>query len=196
MKSNSISITRDQESLNKILIETQKTSEYAGLSAKQSLRTRLIAEELIGMLKELSEDFEGDFWVEQESNSFDFVTRIYLHESMDMETKQKFIDVSTDKKNASAKGIMGKIRDVVENMLYPENALYASTFVAYQLETAVLMNDCWTLSRYKDAQRDNAEPWDELEKSIIANLADDVTVAVKGNNVEIVITKDFKKENA
>ena len=58
------------------------------------------------------------------------------------------------------------------------------------------MNDCWTLSRYKDAQRDNEEPWDELEKSIIANLADDVTVAVKGNNVEIVITKDFKKENA
>ena len=196
MKSNSINITRDQDSLNKILIETQKTSEYAGLNAKQSLRTRLIAEELIGMLKELSENFEGDFLVEQEGTSFDFITRIYLHESMDMETKQKFIDVSTDKKNASAKGIMGKIRDIVENMLYPENALYASTFVAYQLETAVLMNDCWTLSRYKDAQRDNEEPWDELEKSIIANLADEVTVAVKGNNVEIVITKDFKKENA
>ena len=131
MQSNIIKITRDQDNLNKILGETQKTAEYADLSAKQTLRTRLIAEELIGMLKELSEDFDGDFWVEQEGTSFDFITRIYLHESMDMETKQKFIDVSTDKKNASAKGIMGKIRDIVENMLYPENARYLSDIIAY-----------------------------------------------------------------
>ena len=53
------------------------------------------------------------------------------------------------------------------------------------------MDDEWTLNRYKDAERNNAEPWDELEKSIIANLADDVIVAVKGNNVEISIIKNF-----
>ena len=87
---------------------------------------------------------------------------------------------------------MGKIRDVVENMLYPENAEYSSNFIAYQLETAVLLNDQWTLARYKDSQKDNEEPWDELEKSIIANIADDVSVAVKGKNVEIVIIKNFK----
>ena len=110
---------------------------------------------------------------------------------MDKRTKKKFIDISMDKKNASAKGVMGKIRDVVENMLYPENAVYSADFIAYQLETAVLLEDSWTLSRYKDAQKDNAEPWDELEKSIIANLADDVIVSVKGNNVEIVIKKNF-----
>ena len=38
-------------------------------------------------------------------------------------------------------------------------------------------------------------PWDELEKSIIANLADDVIVSVKGNRVEIEIKKNFNKEN-
>jgi hypothetical protein len=53
------------------------------------------------------------------------------------------------------------------------------------------MDDTWTLSRYKDAQKDNAEPWDELEKSIIANLADDVIVSVKGNQIEIIIEKNF-----
>ena len=31
--------------------------------------------------------------------------------------------------------------------------------------------------------------WDELEKSIIANLADDVRVSVSGNNVELIIEK-------
>jgi hypothetical protein len=49
------------------------------------------------------------------------------------------------------------------------------------------------LSKYRDVERNNAEPWDELEKSIIANLADDVIVSVKGHNVEIVIMKNFDK---
>jgi hypothetical protein len=110
---------------------------------------------------------------------------------MDKQTKRKFIDISSEKQNAAAKGVMGKIRDIVENMRYSENAVYSADFVAHQLETAVLMDDTWTLSRYKDAQKDNAEPWDELEKSIIANLADDVIVSVKGNKIEIVIVKKF-----
>ena len=192
MKSNVITISKDLDNLNKILFETKKTAVYADLDEKQTLRTQLIAEELIGMLKELSGDFEGEFWVEQENCAFEFVTQIKINENMDKQTKRKFIDISSDKKNAAAKTIMGKIRDVVENMLYPENAEYSSNFIAYQLETAVLLDDQWTLARYKDSQKDNEEPWDELEKSIIANIADDVSVAVKGKNVEIVITKNFK----
>ena len=66
---------------------------------------------------------------------------------------------------------------------------------AQQTETTGLPDDQWTLNRYRDAERNNSEPWDELEKSIIANLADDVVVSVKGNNVEIAIIKKFNKEN-
>lgn len=191
MKSNIIKISKEKDNLSDVLLETKKSAVYADLNPKQSLRTQLIAEELVGMLKELSGDYEGEFWIEQQNLAFEFTTRIYINENMDKQTKRKFINVSTDKKNAAAKGIMGKIRDVVENMLYPENALYSSTFISYQLENAVLLDDQWTLNRYKDSQRNNQEPWDELEKSIIANLADDVSVAVKGKNVEIVITKKF-----
>jgi hypothetical protein len=190
MKSEIVKISRDVDNLNKILVETQKTAEYKSLDAKQAIRMRLIAEEFVGMLKELSQDFDGEFWIESENLSFSFVAQIYINEVMDLQTKRRFIEVSSAKKN-STKGIMGKIRDVVENLLYPENAMYSSSFVAYQLESAVLLNDQWTLNRYKDAERNNAEPWDELEKSIIANLADDVIVSVKGNNVEIAIMKKF-----
>lgn len=195
MQSNIVKINREDNNLEQILGETQKTAVYAELSSKQTLRATLIAEELMGMLKELSEDFEGDFWVEEQSRSFKFVTQISLNENMDKITKKKFINISSDNKNASAKGIMGKIRDVVENMLYPENAVYSSSFVSYQLENAVLMDDTWTLNRYKDSRMGNEESWDELEKSIIANLADDVIVSVKGTKVEIVILKDFDKES-
>ena len=56
----------------------------------------------------------------------------------------------------------------------------------------------WTLKRYMSQVRSNqaqdeetAEAWDELEKSIVANLADDVSVKIEGSNVEIAITKAF-----
>jgi len=58
----------------------------------------------------------------------------------------------------------------------------------------------WSLQTYRtglETQRlDNAEAdaaWDELEKSIVGKLADDVVVGVKGDRIEIVITKDFAR---
>ena len=55
----------------------------------------------------------------------------------------------------------------------------------------MLGSTSWSLNKYKDAQKEKEEPWDEIEKSIIANIADNVKVSVKGKVVEIVITKDF-----
>ena len=158
MKSNVVKITNNKDNLSQILDETKKTAAYAELGAKETIRTQLIAEELIGMLNELSADFSGEFWLEKEDLTLNYFTKIHLNENMDKKTKRKFIDVSTDKKNAAAKGIMGKIRDVVENMLYPENAVFSSKFISYELETAALRDDRWTLSKYRDAQRNNAEP--------------------------------------
>jgi hypothetical protein len=214
VKSSVINVKRDGDNLNDILSEVQKTSLYAGLDAKKTLRLRLLAEELVGMLKELSGDYDGEFWIEHENLKFEFITRIYVNEAMDNKTKKGFIDVSSNKKNAAAKGIMGKIRDVVENMMYPETAAYlsdgslaqleidamigadakqkeTSDFVVDNIVDDIMLGSSWSLNQYKIKQRDNQEPWDEIEKSIIANIADDVTVYVKGKNVEIVITKCF-----
>lgn len=191
MISSVIKITKDDTKLQNILSEVKKTSAYAELDKKSSLRLRLLAEELCGMLRELTEDFDGTFHVENEGLSFTLITQITT-DNMNKKMKKDFIKVSKDKHNAAAKGIMGKVRDVVENMLYPENSYYSSSFVAYQLETSALMNDTWALSEYKKTKKE--ANWDELEKSIVANLANDVTVAVKGKNVEIIITKNFEDQ--
>lgn len=196
MKSNVIRVTRDKDNLNGILEEARRSAAYAELDAKKTLRLRLLAEELMGLLRELAEDFEGKFWIENKGMHFTMYTTLRTWDDMNRRIKSDLISVSTQQKNAAATGIVGKIRDIVENMLYPKDSYYNASFVAYQLETAVLLEDSWSLDRYKKSQKDKAEPWDELEKSIIANLADDVTVSVKGKQVEIVITKDFEEEAA
>ena len=51
----------------------------------------------------------------------------------------------------------------------------------------------WSLNKYRDVvKKENQEDWDELEKSIIANLADDIIVGVKGKQANIVVVKKFK----
>ena len=216
MKSTVINISDDNSNLEAILEETRKISAYIGLDKKESLRLTLLAEELVGMLRELSGNFEGQFRAEAEGRSIELITGIFVVDEMDNKTKKGFINISSDKKNAAAKGIMGKIRDVVENMMYPENATFASNYMTVQLGVDVMMGDktsgadggettvdaesivdgvmlenSWSLNQYKNKHRDKEEPWDEIEKSIIANIADDVTVSVKGKNVEIRITKCF-----
>ena len=214
MKSTVIKFSNETDHLGAILEETQNLSAYAKLDKKQALKLRLLSEELVGMLKELSGNFEGQFWAEVEDRNIDLITDIFVIDDMDNKTKRGFIDVSSKKKNEAAKGIMGKIRDVVENMMYSENATLGSNYVASQLEVDavlgtkdqaqnsevyeaenivdnVMLGSSWSLNQYKVKQRDQKEPWDEIEKSIIANIADDVTVSVKGKAVVIKITKNF-----
>jgi hypothetical protein len=48
--------------------------------------------------------------------------------------------------------------------------------------------------RYSASLERASEPdenWDELERSVVANLADDVRIGIKGRDVEITIIKRF-----
>ena len=61
-------------------------------------------------------------------------------------------------------------------------------------------NVVWTLDTYrqgvdgaKETGEEAKEAWDELEKSILANLADDLIVAIRGDEAEITVVKKFAK---
>ncbi|MBE6103000.1 MAG: hypothetical protein E7200_13100 [Selenomonas ruminantium] len=58
----------------------------------------------------------------------------------------------------------------------------------------------WSLQQYRkdmeelkqeEADSDLTERLEELERSIVANIADDVQVSVEGDNIEMVIRKNF-----
>ena len=56
--------------------------------------------------------------------------------------------------------------------------------------------DCyylWSLEQYRNSvkKEEQAEAWDELEKSVIASVADDVIVGVKGKRADIIVVKKF-----
>lgn len=193
MKTDRISIAHGNICLDSILNEVENVGAYCKLEGKQSLHIRLLAEELMGMLPELLEYCDGSFWIECADRQINLCVELSAL-TMNTELRENLIDVSISKRNAAAKGVMGKIRAVVDYMIYPnETQTFDPFFVKYGLESAVFMDDIWSLENYKNnvGQNHNKEAWDELEKSIVSKIADDVTVGVRGKKVEIVIKKSY-----
>jgi hypothetical protein len=54
-------------------------------------------------------------------------------------------------------------------------------------------NYYWSLEQYKQEveKEKQTDAWDELEKSVIASVADDVIVGVKGKKADIIVVKKF-----
>ena len=60
---------------------------------------------------------------------------------------------------------------------------------AIAVETGYMYS--WSLFNYKTAVEEKEDAYAELERSIVAKLADDIIVGVRGKNVEIIVKKSF-----
>lgn len=209
MKSNICELNKDLTCLQAVLSEVEKVSVYNGLEDKKALRLRLLAEELCGMLPGLVDRFSGKFWAENNGNEYELHVELKA-DNMNFELRDELISVSKSGKNAAAKGIMGKIRAVTETMLLAAfdpslapvlNSAESFDYYGFNMgfgyidPTVACSTDfmySWSLYNYKEAvveKEDDA--YAELERSIVAKLADDIIVGVRGYNVEIIVKKSF-----
>ncbi|MGN0823425.1 MAG: hypothetical protein ACI4NG_06600 [Candidatus Gallimonas sp.] len=198
MKSNVCNIGKDCAGLDALLKEADQAAEYNKLGHKQALRLRLLTEELAGMLSGMLENYEGRFWIESEGAKYELHVELTVSK-MSREKKGSLIAVSSSRKNAAAVGFMGKIREAVENMtLGSEHAETAGMFSGVNACPTAFSDYAypysWSLAQYRSQLRgeDNESEWDALEKSVVAKLADDVVVGVKGKDVAITIKKSFE----
>ena len=199
MQSHVCTIENGTKDLEAIFTECEKVAEYNGLTQKQALQLRLICEEIDGMLPKITDDFNGKLWID-----FEFgVCKVNVSVNIPMLTanqKGELIAISNDKKNASAVGIVGRIRNAIEDYLLNEeqyvnchngssNVFMPSTGFSEGVDYSYL----WSLEQYRvSVEKENQpEAWDELEKSIIASVADNVIVGIKGRQADITIVKKF-----
>lgn len=198
MKSNVCKIENGIKDLEAILQESENVANYNGLNQNQALQLRLLCEEIDGMLPKIIGDFDGDFWIEFENGICKMNVSIELRD-FTIEKKKELITIATNKKNAAEKGIVSKICSAIEDFFLNEGNYepYDMAASCYHLPTEICAGVdyfyLWGLEQYKNTitQEDNKEAWDELEKSIIASIADDVIVGVKGKKANIVIIKKF-----
>ena len=116
MISNICKIEKGTKDLYAILKESERVALYNGLNEKQTLQLRLICEEIDGMLPNVIGDFNGELWIDAENGVFKVNVVLDVPE-LTAQEKQDLINVAKNKKNAYAVGIVGKIRNAIENLI-------------------------------------------------------------------------------
>ena len=204
MKTDVIAISPLGEGMAEALKEIERAAAYRGLTPKESLRLQLLGEEMMGMLRTIVGEGKSSFWVEAEGKTFSLHLRAGVRMNADL--RDDLLKTATSGKNAAVKGFMGRIRDIFTQLSEPDGATMdpkeygfsyvdVSSFDASMGVTTHGMLYGWSMKEYKSAigehREEEADKWDELEKSITARLADEVKVFIRGNTVEMVVEKAF-----
>ena len=206
-KTQEIRLKSNGEDMDDVLNEATSFSGNMNLSEKDALRIRLLTEETMSMIRTLTGEPELSLsFIGQENEC---IIRIETDTRMDFMKKEDILAVSSSGKNASAKGVMGKIRDVFETLFtMPADSSFEDFSSSSGLQgmpgdmySGPFMDTVyWTLSDYRssveslDETPDKKERWDELEKSIVSNIADDVQVGVRGGHVVMTISYKIHTE--
>ena len=176
-------------------------AEKNGISGKDRYHLGLLTEEVLGMANQILHVYDGELWVESTSTGYEIILGAAVHENDGEKTVPA----------ASPEGFMAKIAEMLNCSYMFENIAempddlagmlpdYMSYGIREKKETQAWAGR-WSLSAYRDNLRNRqgenpkAEPaLDELEKSIVAHLADEVTIGIHGHRIRLVISKDIRR---
>ena len=206
MVSHKFVVNSDTERMAAARYATENFAWQVKLDKRDTLRLDLLVEETLGMAKAMLEDYYGQIWFVANGGTCE----IHFEATTDMnpDKKEGLLSVSSTGKNAAAKSFMAKLGELISGALYgmgealdaygQETIQYGIVHMPGTMVPNGEMLPIWTLQTYRsdlDQARvsdGSAEAaWDELEKSIVAKLADDIVVGVKGDRIDMVITKRF-----
>ena len=192
MKTEVVMINGKGDYLPQALDRIEGLANVATLSTKQSLYLRLLAEELFTLVRGITGDFDASFWAENDGNEFKVALLADVVEVSE-EQKNELISLASNGKNSAHQGVMSKVGTIFEFLLkgfecYNLNSKVSS--LQYAELGASKEDNKWSLAAYK-ANVTEDEALEELEKSIVANIADDIVVSVVDKKVKIEIFKKF-----
>ena len=205
MRSDVIHVNTEGAGFDEALEQAERVARFRELPKKSALQLRLLTEEVMGMMNALTGEREADFWIDDENPDDPSGTAFRLHLTaetmMNGEMRKKLLSASTSGLNSAAVGFTGKLRDLFEQLIEPSDQNMADDLkmgvyfagADYAVDSVNSM-DLWSLNDYRaevGTGRGPRENWDELEKSVVARVADEVRIGITGQLVEMTIYKKF-----
>lgn len=196
MKTDVIAVSAKGKQMETALQQVEKVAAYKGLSAKNTLHLRLLTEEMLGMMRSITGQPEGEFWIEDQDGEYQLHLRVATRVSI--EKREQLLSVSASGKNEAARGLMGRIREFFDWSCDEDYEGFTTAMLpdSFEHSSSPALDWEWSMRRYENVVssklgQDEAarEAWDELEKSVVKNVADDVKVSIRGGFVEMIIIK-------
>jgi len=161
---------------------------FPGLETKRRNCLRLLTEEMFSMMENVLNHKEATFKLTCDGNEYSL--SLLADVEVSEKNKETYMSISTDGKNTAHKGIIGKMTALVES-LSNVGPYYPMVGLATLADTPSY-SYLWSMTQYlEENKEEDDDNWDGLEKSIIANFADDVLIGVLSNKLEMKIKKSF-----
>ena len=138
----------------------------------------MLAEELMGMVKAVAGDINAEYYLEVSGRDYE----LHLNSEIEITPEMKEqLTATKSRDNSDSKGFMSRLRGMIASVLVSKN----------ENEFSWNMEEYRTEVKRKMDQNDkkSANAWDELEKSVVTHVADDIRVSIRNGNVEMVILK-------
>ena len=198
MKSDLVVVSNNGSGIEAALAQAEKVALYKELSTKNALHLRLLTEEMMGMMRAITGETEGEFWIEDNDATYELHLRVKTR--MNSEKRDQLLSASSTGKNESARGLMGRLKDFFDREMDEDIASMGSPLVLPDMYENTSMNTLnweWSMSSYqhqlaamvKDRNPQAMEMWDELEKSVVTHVADEIRVSIRGQQAEMIIQK-------
>lgn len=194
----------EDELLSKAFAKIAAAAEDNGLSRRESMNLHLLAEEMIGMIRFITNPNDAYFWIKEDDKYHkSFALHLVVKTVMNAKKKEKLMSISSDGDNTASKGITRKIRNIINSSLKRSGSVMKSGSSrqgaeAYNTDPEKVFDSStkiWSLNEYKEDvhKKQNEEDigWAELQQSIIANIADEIEVYIRNSTVGMVIYKSF-----
>ncbi len=177
-----------QLNIEEIFTTLEQASKKGGLLPREANILRLLGEEMFSMTMNLTDQADCSFYVSNKEKKYEL--RLTAKTLVSPESKRDFVSVSSKGENTLAKGLFGKMRSAMEDLLYSgenEGHLTFYTDPTYGYAQVWTLNDYIQDTPYEKQKED----WDGLERSILLNTADDIIIGVNGKMVEMTVKKAF-----
>ena len=187
---------KTKQDVEMALRQAQKVADYKELSPKGTLHLRLLAEEMVGIMGSITDLANGKFWIEEKDGEYKLCLQVET--ALDKKKRQELLANASSGKNEATKSFMGTLREFFFRDADEQIASYNNNLLAVGVnaDPARPVTDWqWSLTRYQDnlsqikEKPDASEAWDELEKSVVKRVADDVKISIKGWQTDMVIYK-------
>ena len=190
---------RRNSDTNEILHEFAETNRIEG---KDYSHLCLLAEETLGMVSQMLNVYDGQLWLEGTAAGYEIILEADVHENHDGKAVPDTSPIGFMAKVAvmmNCSYMFESIAEIPEDLagMLPD---YMSYGMREKKESPVWAGR-WSLSAYRWQLKKLREEkpaariaLEELEKSIVAQLADEVTIGIHGHRIRLVISKRIDED--
>ncbi|MDO4187651.1 MAG: mechanosensitive ion channel [Lachnospiraceae bacterium] len=214
-KSKEMKYSGSSEDINMAVSEAERYAISENLDNGMKLRIRLLSEELLSLVGGIPEMKSGVFFVEREGSDYEIC--FDADGKINRKTRDSLVGVSSTNTNEAYVGVSGMIIRAIDSMLLMssnDKKGYNKAFMNTMEQSIGKADDDyrWSYNIYKEKEQESLAviemdsqadienqnssiEKDDIVKSVLTNLADDIRISVRTNHVSIRILVKNEEED-